>query len=191
MTQERVNQLFNTEGAALCVCVGSWKAYNECNEHGLGSWHNGHFYINFDILEGADELHDLLKAIGWSDAEMEETFIQDYESELFSFSNCDYINCFELADQYAESRDELLEDEDKTRAIIEYLGSEDFNEIIEEFDRVSFWPNMTGAEVMEELTEESGDIPDHLRYYIDYEAMARDEILSGYMVETSAGVLLI
>ena len=41
------------------------------------------------------------------------------------------------------------------------------------------------------MTEETTEIPENLKYYIDYEAMARDEILSGYMVEVSNGVLLI
>lgn len=41
------------------------------------------------------------------------------------------------------------------------------------------------AEFAEEMTEESGGIPEHLRYYIDYERMARDmEINDVFTVAT-------
>ncbi|WVX49323.1 hypothetical protein ROLI_024150 [Roseobacter fucihabitans] len=41
------------------------------------------------------------------------------------------------------------------------------------------------AEFAEELTEQSTDIPESLRFYIDYEAMARDiEINDVFTIDT-------
>ena len=42
------------------------------------------------------------------------------------------------------------------------------------------------ADYAEELTEQTGDIPEHLAYYIDYARMGRDMELNGdvYTIET-------
>ena len=42
------------------------------------------------------------------------------------------------------------------------------------------------ADYAEELTEETTEIPEHLRFYIDYEKMGRDMEMSGdvYTIET-------
>lgn len=41
------------------------------------------------------------------------------------------------------------------------------------------------ADFAEEITEETGEVPDNLRYYIDYERMARDlEISDVFVIET-------
>ncbi len=43
------------------------------------------------------------------------------------------------------------------------------------------------ADYVEELTEQTSQIPEHLQYYIDYDRMGRDMELSGdfYTIETS------
>ena len=43
------------------------------------------------------------------------------------------------------------------------------------------------AEYAQELTEETTQIPEHLQYYIDYEAMARDMVLSGDVFTLETG----
>lgn len=195
MQKERINQLFNSKDAVLAVCVGSWFAYTSCNSHALGSFYEGRFFINFDELESAEELEDLLRSIGWSDQELEELFIQDYESATLSFSNCDYINPLALARVYCEVRDQIQDESAKAAALLEagiisLNSAEDLQELADSLDNYIFYENMTGPEYMEEITEEAGNIPDNLKYYIDYAAMWRDESLSGYADEVAGGVLI-
>ena len=195
MQKERINQLFNTDGAALAVCVGSWFAYTSCNDHALGSYYKGHFFINFDELESSEELEDLLLSIGWRGQELEELFIQDYESKILSFSNCDYINPLALARVYCEVRDQIKDESAKVAALLEagiinLNSAEDLQELADSLDNYYFYEGITGPEYMEQITEECGNIPEHLKYYIDYAAMWRDETLSGYADEIAGGVLV-
>lgn len=39
----------------------------------------------------------------------------------------------------------------------------------------------------QELTEETGDIPQHLEYYIDYECMGRDMEMNGDIITIETG----
>lgn len=192
MNKDRLDFLFmqpDYEKPHLCVCVGSWKAYNECNEHGLGSRHNGSFYIDFLELEGADELREVLEAIGWSEAEQEETFVQDYESN-FDLGNCDRRSAFELADFVYDHITEISDDADKIEAIQDVNGG-DFEEAVENADDYIFYADVTGPEYERQYLEETAtDIPDWLWDYIDYEALWRNDETSGCADEVNGGVLI-
>lgn len=181
MTKERAMQLMNKNESNLKVCVGSWKQYNECGKFGLGSYYNDTFYVDFVELEGSEELKELLEFIGWSEADMEETFVQDYESEYIEIPNCDYQCCFKLADLIYENR-EIFEDENnckKLSAIISCTDN-DFEEAIENFDDYNLWYG-TAEEYEEQLfydgiTEEMAKLLDSNSYItIDFEQMARDD----------------
>lgn len=181
MTKERAMQLMNNEESNLKVCVGSWKQYNECGKFGLGSYYNGTFYIDFVELEGSEELKDLLSFIGWSEADMEETFVQDYESEYVTIENCDNQCCFMLADLIYENRN-TFEDEDelkKLSAIIQCVGLTMEN-ALEEIDNYDLWRG-TAEEYEEQLfydciSKEMAELLDSNSYItIDFERMARDD----------------
>ena len=62
MKEERIKELFNRDDSLLKICVGSWKAYNECNDHALGSYACGSFFIDFMKLESAEELDELFQS---------------------------------------------------------------------------------------------------------------------------------
>jgi len=193
MTTERLNDLFNSDNSNLAICVGSWKAYNECNEHGLGTCYKGRFFIDFEKLQGSEELYEVLTALGWSELEQEELFIQDYQGEpLFEGQNCDYINPAHIADLLYENNVDLSSDASKLAAIMEYASC-DLEEAIDSIDDYNFYEDMTGEEYEEQLVCDCyPEIDfDHLGWIgnyitIDYEAMARDDDI----YETNGGVLV-
>ncbi|MBO7713220.1 MAG: antirestriction protein ArdA [Methanobrevibacter sp.] len=193
MTEERATILFNSQDSLLKICVGSWKAYNECNDHALGSYYKGHFYIDFMSLEDAEELHDLLSFIGWTEEEQDELFIQDYESELFRFHNCDYISPASIIEAIAGRQDEVAENAAKIAAMIEYDSYyEDIDKALEDLDDFDFYEDMSGEEYEEMLfydcmDKATADLLDRNPYItIDFEAMARDDDIT----ETERGVLV-
>lgn len=195
MTEERLQRLFNGSAAGLTVCVGSWKAYTEDNEHALGSClktSDGkiRFYIDFMELDGADELREVLYAIGWSNAEMEETFVQDYQSGWAEIDDCDHQNAFDLADFIRDHRDEIEGNEEKLEAIME-MEAYSIELAIEYLDDYDYRDGMTPEEYAMEITEDSlGELPEWASRYIDYEAMGRDMVLNGEITETKNGLLI-
>jgi hypothetical protein len=83
-----------------------------------------------------------------------------------------------------------LSDEDKLKVnfLYEYLNY-DIEEALRFYDNVTFYENMTLKEVAEELVDEGffGDVSDKLKYYIDFEKLAKDLELDDYY-ETPDGV---
>jgi hypothetical protein len=193
MTNERMGELFNSDNKGLRVCIGNWKAYNEGGKHGLGTCYKGRYYIDLTMLESEEELTELLVALGWSEAEREELFIQDYESEHLTLEGCDYINPFSILKAILESGIDLNEEGAKVAAIMEYTGKT-LEEAIVEADDYGFYKGLTGEEYEEQFVEEcypdlSFDNIGYLSNFItfDYKAMARDD---DYIYETDAGVLV-
>lgn len=195
MTTERLNELFDSRNSNLAICVGSWKAYNECNAHSLGTCYNGHYYIDFEKLQGSEELYEVLKALGWSELECEELFVQDYEGEpLFKAGNCDYINPAHVADVLYENDVDLDRDAAKLAAIMEYVGC-DLEEAVENMDDYDFYEDKTAEEYEEQFVEDcypeiNFDKLGWLGNYvsIDYEQMARED---DSIYECNGGVLVI
>ena len=144
MTQERMNELFNRNTSSLKICVGSWKAYTERNKHALGAYYNGSFFLDFEVLESRDELYEVLKFLGWSDAECEELFIQDYEGDLH-FENCDFISPASVIAYIVDNDVDLSRDAKKISAIMEYTG-DSFEEACEEVDNYDFYEDKTAEE---------------------------------------------
>ena len=191
MTNERMDELFSSDNNGLRVCIGSWKAYNEGGKHGLGTRYNGRFYIDLTMLESAEELTELLIALGWSEAEREELFIQDYESEYITLEGCDYINPLSILEAILESKIDLNEEGAKIAAIMEYSGNT-LEKSLTEADDYDFYEGLTGEEYEERFVEECfpelnfENSPLSCYITIDYEAMARDDDI--YV--TDAGVLV-
>ena len=197
MKEERIKELFNRDDSLLKICVGSWKAYNECNDHALGSYACGSFFIDFMKLESAEELDELLTAIGWSEEEKDELFIQDYESAIFHFTNCDYISPADVIASLAGHQDEIEANEEKVEAMIEYDSAyEDIDRLLEDLEDFDFYADTTAEEYEERLFYDSIDretarvLDDWLSCYIsiDFEAMARDD--DAICCETAHGLLV-
>lgn len=163
------------------IVFGSWKAYNENGAHALGS-----NWLDMNDFDSVEEITEHLKNNeGWSDEELEETFIQDYEADAEIFNNCDYINI----DRAVEILEQIDDSDNEAEAIKEYL--EEVSNNIQEAcnSELYFYKDMTLAEVCEEITRETNDIPDYLENYIDWEAMARDWSFEGCWYESFNGVL--
>ena len=109
-------------------------------------------------------------------------------AELFHTENADYENPRALADLVAENRDAIQQDPEKLAAIMEATG-EGLEDALDEMDNYIFYPGTDAEGYAEEMAEESGDVPEWLAYYVDYEKMGRDMVLNGDIDEVGGGVL--
>lgn len=154
------------------IYVADLAAYNNGKLHGV--W--------IDATQDLDEIQDHINKMLSNSPEgfVEEYAIHDYEGfggydlgEYEGIQSTHEIACF--IEEHPEIGGELLNHfggdlEDAKKAIEEnYCGC-----------------HKSLADYAEELTDETTQIPEHLRYYIDYEKMGRDMELSGdvFLIET-------
>lgn len=76
----------------------------------------------------------------------------------------------------------------------DYYTINSVNDIIEMIndntvDKWTLYSDMSMAQVAEEYVDECFDIPDPIKYYIDFDNMGRDMIVNGDYYEVSNGVL--
>ena len=154
------------------LVVGSWKAYNEFNERATGSK-----WLDLEDFEDKEELIQELKKEGFTNLELEELFIQDYEGNL-RLTDCDSINPLNLLEwlRYAS----YFDDEYKADQIIlhshEVANCYFLRDI--ETDSIPDYQiyQMNKADYERERFEASGyNIPDWVMNYIDFEQMANDD----------------
>jgi len=154
------------------IYVADLAAYNNGILH--GAWIDATLDID-DIWSAVQEMLERSPEEG-----AEEYAIHDYEgfggyelSEYEGLENVQKIACF--LEEHTEIGAELLN---------HFCGDmRDAEKAIEE--------NYSGcykslADYAQELTEETSEVPEHLAFYIDYEAMGRDMELGGdvYTIET-------
>lgn len=154
------------------IYVADLAAYNNGKLH--GRWIDA--TQDLDDIQG--QVQAMLKASPEPDAE--EYAIHDYEgfggyslSEYEGLESAHNVAVF--IEEHGEIGSELLSHfgdniEDATKAIEDHYAGE----------------YKSLADYAEELTEQTGDIPEHLAFYIDYERMGRDMELGGdvYTIET-------
>lgn len=174
----------------ICMVIGSWGSYNECNERALGSK-----WLNFDDYEDWDAIKAELKKEGFKlDGIDEELFVQDIEGIPENSENWDYVNPKEIFELIKSSG--VLDDEYKYDLMQAYCEAASFDEWADrvrnfgdDWDRdIVFYPNQDMDDVAYNLMHEIYEIPDYLETYIDYSSFARDLSYEGYH-ETSKGVL--
>jgi antirestriction protein len=146
--------------------IGEIRIYVAC----LASYNNGTLHGEWiDATQGEDGIwRDVSQMLLKSPAEYaEEWAIHDYEG--FEGINLSEYASFETVAEYAA----FIEEHGKLGGkLIAYYGDlDDARDAISdhyagEYDSLS--------DYAEQLTEETTQIPEALRYYIDYEAMARD-----------------
>jgi len=156
------------------IYIADLSAYNNGRLHGV--W--------IDATDGLNEIWDQIKAMLKTSPEAmaEEYAIHDYEG-FGSICISEYEG-FDTVAEYAE----FIEEQGKLGAkLISYYGDlEDAREAISdhyagEYDSLS--------DYAEQLTEETTQIPETLRYYIDYEKMGRDlEINDVLTIEAGSSV---
>ena len=162
----------------VSLVIGSWKAYNENNERALGS-----NWLDMSDYDSIDEIIEELKKEGFTDEELEETFIQDCSSDIDVFNDCDNTT-IEEAFEFLDKLDKSDYDADTIKAFVEVEGNLDN---IDDYD-IYFYPGQTMEDVAYDLMHDTMQIPKHLEPYIDYAAYARDMSYDGF-TEVSNGVI--
>lgn len=114
----------------------------------------------------------------------EECFITDYEDSPISigeYDNLDYLN--EVAEEYENL---TSEEQDVLTHLLNYYGY-DFNRAIEIIKNTDY---MILNDIENEIDlgyalAEDWEIPEHLKNYIDYEAIGREATFSGWQIENN------
>lgn len=141
------------------IYVACLAAYNN------GILHGGWIDVNQDADDIRWAIHDILKMSPIEFAE--EYAIHDYEG----FEGV-YINEYEGIDRVAKLAAFIDEHGALGGKLVEYFG--DIESARDAIDNQYHGEFRSVAEFAEQLTEETTEIPESLRFYIDYEAMARD-----------------
>ncbi len=136
-----------------------------------------------DATQDVDDIHAdiqaMLKASPMEDAE--EWAIHDHEG----FEGADVSDYMGIA-EVAELAAFIAKHGEIGGKLVGHFGDlETARKAIEE-DYAGEYASL--ADFAEELTEQTGDIPEHLRYYIDYERMGRDMAIGDvFTIETGFG----
>ena len=148
--------------------------------------------ISFPIDE--DELNEALAAIGckYTDENgivhnplYEEFFFSDWECEIFDFGKYESISD---VNDIAERVENLMDYEQDVLKVILEEHTSDVDEALRlvEGGNYVIWSGESMADVAATIAEECGylnSIPEHLQYYIDYEAWGRDLAIEGTFLE--------
>jgi antirestriction protein len=146
-----------------------------------------------DLPCDCDELDEIIDRISCGGEH--ELFITDWESDLDGLEIGEYENITELNERL-QALDDLDEyEKDIAAAILEAGAARDISEAVSMIDDCILYSECeTLTDLAYELVDDGsffGDaIPDNLRNYIDYDAIARDLGYDNYY-ETSHGVLYV
>lgn len=161
-----------TTSSDIRIYAACLAAYNNGILH--GAW--------IDADQDADSIRGniaaMLKASPIPDAE--EWAIHDHEG----FEGLDIAE-YEGIDAVARKAEFITEHGKLGAEVASYYGG-DLDDAERALEEGYFGEYRTAADFAEEVTENQSDIPENLRYYIDYEGMARDMELSGdiFTIET-------
>ncbi|VVN79452.1 antirestriction protein ArdA [Pseudomonas fluorescens] len=154
------------------IYVADLAAYNSGYLHGV--WIDA----TLDASEIQDQINAMLEQSPVGDAE--EYAIHDYEGfdgyrlgEYAGIDTAHEIACF--IEEFPAFGGALLD---------QFSSVEEARKAAEE-DYCGCYESL--ADYAQEITEETTEIPEHLRYYINYEAMARDMELSGDVFTLETG----
>ena len=144
----------------------------------LAAYNNGHLHgvwINAD--QEAEAVYEAVRAMLATSPidDAEEYAIHDFEGfEGYPLSECEGI------EQVCEIASFISEHGKLAAGLLEHYGClSDARRALEDhyagrFDSV--------ADFAQDLTDQTQDVPDHLGFYIDYDAMARDMLISDIFV---------
>lgn len=152
----------------------------------LAAYNNGHLHGAWiDADQDADEIRDeIVTMLARSPIKgAEEYAIHDYEGfEGVSISECAGIDSVARMGAFIEEHGAL------GAGLLEQFGG-DIEQAETTLQDCYHGEFASLADYMEELTTESVTIPETLRYYIDWDAMARDAEMGGdlFTIETAHG----
>jgi|SRR5210317_1042664 antirestriction protein len=161
------------------IFITNLEAYN--NGKLQGEW------VTLPLKDFDNDFKAILKRIG----NPEEYFITDYECDYYEIDEYEDYEDIEKLNKLAEYYNGLdKDDQTKLKFYIEDQGIQCDEDIIDvDLDDILFYPDMSLEELAEEFVNEGvfGNIPDSIRSYIDFKAIARDLVHDGY-TETDEGV---
>lgn len=178
---------FYKKTAALSVYVVNLAEYDKCNlVEGYTNSTPTEGWVSLPINK--EDWEEFLKTIG----NPEKYAIHDYEDNLGlnGIEITQYMSLKELNGLGERMGNINPSEVDAFNALYEAL--EDFKEALECFESEDyvFYGNMTMEEIAQEYVEASYAIPDGLRNYIDYKAIANDMRCESYY-ETEYGIIYV
>lgn len=188
ITEQRLEDLTTCEGSPLAVCVGTWRQYRTGGPLSMGSP-----FIDLTECDGSAELREALEALGFTGEDMGALFVQDAEGCLGELlKDCDNINPLELADTVkrldAETKREcgesLRECGEDVAALMDATGL-DIDEVGEELGNYRALDADKLEDAAWDVWDECGmlaEVPETVRFYIDFEQVGRDMEIEGVIV---------
>ena len=142
---------------------------------------------------------EILKEIGITEEDIEDVNYTILKAD-FDTIEVDFFDEDDTIEDYVELQDayNLMDgyEQEVLDSILEadYYTINSVNDIIEMIndntvDKWTLYSGMSMAQVAEEYVDECFDIPDPIKYYIDFDNMGRDMMLDGNYYEVSNGVL--
>lgn len=172
------------------IVIGSWGAYNACNERALGSkWLCLNDYWTWD------QIRDELIAEGFKlDGEDGELFIQDIEGLPVNSANWDMVNPKDLFELLYESG--VLTDDYKFKIMSNYLEVMDWRDwrrLVETLgthwdNDIILYEGCDWYDLGHEFLHDCYQIPEYLEDYIEYERWGKQLEYEGFY-EVSDGIL--
>lgn len=145
------------------IYVGTYRKYNEGSI--AGEW------LDIEDYSDKEEFLEACKALH-SDEEDPELMFQDMEDIPEGMATESFVS--EELFEYAQM------DEDDRELLRVYRSEVNSSGDLKEAQNHFHGRYSSAEDYAQEITEQQGDIPDHLKNYIDYEAMARDMGFEGY-----------
>jgi len=156
----------------------------------LGKYNEGFLVGEWLELPATEkEIEESFKRIGIDGVNYEEYFITDYEDFLFNvgeYENLEHLN------EISEKIENLNDDE---KIVFEYLKNyqnydfEEAFEIIENQDYL-YYANINNEIDLGYALAEDWEIPEHLKNYIDYEAIGRDATFENWDIYKNIAICL-
>lgn len=138
----------------------------------------------FDSAEQFDERMEEMNEKGCEEVEIQ--FI-DGDMHLAQLFKSAYIGQGDIDFWFDELED--MDDQDITRLCYLLDQGHSMKDALNKYDCVCLHYG-TAEDYAQEIIEETTDIPENLRYYIDYEAIARDMQLNGEIVEIERDLIV-
>jgi len=142
---------------------------------------------------------EILKEIGITEEDIEDVNYTILKAD-FDTIEVDFFDEDDTIEDYVELQDAYNLMDDYKQEVLDSILEADYytinsvNDIIEMIndntvDKWTLYSGMSISQVAEEYVNECFDIPDSIKYYIDFDNMGRDMMLNGNYYEVSNGVL--
>lgn len=143
---------------------------------------------------------EILKEIGITEEDIEDVNYTILKSAFKDVIKVDFFDEDDTIEDYVELQDAYNFMDGYKQEVLDSILESDYytinsvNDIIEMIndntvDKWTLYSDMSMAQVAEEYVDECFDIPDPIKYYIDFDNMGRDMMLDGNYYEVSNGVL--